>query len=432
MMVENHYQFLILGSGMAGLGAGITFHRNGVKSLILEKEDTPGGMCRTETLAGCDFDHGPKILILDDSENSQEILSFIDGNYTKYDTKESTYLSEYGLLGFPMQRHLVDLPEKVREEILTDLWRARRVSSEPSSFKEWLINHYGERFCELILFPYEEKKWQVPLDEMDYHWALSRPIRVSLDEVLKGSQMQLPPNKHYYYPNQGNIQTLTARMAESAGEIRLNHKVTQLNLSDKYVVAGGNKFYYSHLISSLPLDYVVSITEPLPKYLANDARHYLKRLGVTIINLVFKGNHQLEGTAIYFPEKEFVFKRISVLENLCPALGRKDLTPISVEIPFRTDQQPDTQSVYRQVLDGLAKIPQFKRLGEPVEWANLDINFAYPLQMNGLSGYVDSIREFYISNDVYNCGRGGIFDYCNSDQAYKQGADIARHLSKSP
>lgn len=421
---NNHFKYLILGAGMAGLGAGVALQEAGESGLILEKENKPGGLCRTQTIEGCDFDYGPKILLLNDSENSREILSFLDENYEKYPVEESVYLSKYGLVGFPLQRYLIDLPEEERKKILDDLNFAHEHPRKIKSFKDWLINSFGKYFCELILFPYEEKKWQVSLDEMDYHWALERPIRVDKEEVVRGSKEILPPNRWYYYPKHSNITTLSYPMAKKAGPIKFNCPIKSINLNEKSVTVGDKKYYYDYLISSLPLDYIASVTTPFPQKLKRDSGRFLNRLGIIVINLVFKGAYNLKGTAIYFPEKEFIFRRVSILQNLCPASKRKGLTPISVEISVNPKKQINKDTLLKTVLSDLAKIKQFAQLGFPIASEFLDIEFAYPLQVNGLSEYVSKLHEYYTSYNVYHCGRGGKFDYCNLDQAYKQGKDV--------
>lgn len=420
---------LILGAGVAGLGAAITLRRNGVKNtLVLEKEKTAGGLCRSITLYGCDFDIGPKILLLDDSENSKEILSFLNGNYEKYPVVERTYLSRYGLLGFPLQRYLVDLPKKERRKILESIETSRQFPKEVKSFKDWLINGFGEYFCKLVLFPYEEKKWLMPLDKMDYKWALDRPIKVDYDEIIEGSKNRLPPNKYYYYPKKGNISVLTSAMAKNAGEIFLNCEVISINLKEKSVRTNKGKFYYEYLISSLPLDFVVQITEDLPKKLKTEAKNNFKRLGVLIFNLVFEGKHDLEGTAIYYPEKKFIFRRVAILQNLCPALRRENLTPISVELSINGNSRVNKNEIFEEVMKDFSQIEGLKSLGNSVAWNCLKVDFAYPLQTNGLVSKVAEFHKYYSQFNVYHCGRGGTFNYCNSDLAYKQGKEAALNL----
>lgn len=425
---DNHSKFIILGAGMAGLGAGIALQKFGEKSLILEKENVPGGLCQTQTINGCDFDYGPKILLLNNSENSQEILSFLEGNHEKYPVEESVYLSKYGLVRFPLQRYLIDLPKEERKKILDDLNFAHEHQREVTSFKDWLINSFGKYFCELILFPYEEKKWQVSLDEMDYHWALERPIKVDKEEILKGSQENLPPNRWYYYPKHGNITALSLPMAQKAGPIEFNRKVESIDLEEKSIKVGDKKYYYDYLISSLPLDYIVKIVTPFPEELKEKSKKHLNRLGIVVINLVFQGDYDLEGTAIYFPEKEYILRRVSILQNLCPALKRKGKTQISVEVSVNPTKKVKKDDLLKLVLDNFAKIGQFAQLGSPIAFEFFDIEFAYPLQVNGLSEHVSKIHEYLASRNVYHCGRGGNFDYCNLDLAYKQGKEVIQGI----
>lgn len=150
---------LILGAGLAGLGAGIQAQRLGLNSLILEESSRPGGLCQNTTVLGCDFDYGPKILLLDNSDNGKDLLSFLGDNYEKMPVVERVYLSEFGLLSFPLQRHLVELPASERTKILKDIEYAREHPRKVNSYKDWLINGYGKYLCEKVLIPYEEKKW---------------------------------------------------------------------------------------------------------------------------------------------------------------------------------------------------------------------------------------------------------------------------------
>lgn len=424
---KNYHEFLILGAGVAGLGAGVTLKNKKRDSLILEKDSVPGGLNRNSTLHGCDFDFGPKILLLDDSENSKEILSFLGNNYEKYPVVESAYLSEYGLLGFPLQRFLVDLPETEQAKIISDLNKAQDTRLEIKSFKDWLINGFGECFCNLVLFSYEEKKWQVDLAEMDYKWALDRPIRVNYDEIIKGSKTRLAPNKYYYYPRTGNISALTKTMSKAAGSVLTNTEILAVNLKNKFVETNNGRFYFNHLISSLPLDYMVQITDDIPKTIRENSLEKLKRLSILVYNLVFDGRHELDGTAIYFPEKKFIFRRVSILQNLCPALGRESLTPVSVELSInhKDISQIESKNILEGILANFREIDGLKNLGKPVDWEMLKVDFAYPLQLNGLQEIVKEVQAYYEKSGVYHCGRGGNFDYCNSDQAYKQGKEVA-------
>ena len=415
---------LILGAGMAGLGAGVQAQRLGIESLLLEAEPEIGGLCRSLTsITGCCFDFGPKILILDDSDNSKDILRFLNGNYNKYPLQESVYLKEFGLVGFPIQRNLIDLPKETTKQVLSQIELSMKHNVTPATYKEWLLAHYGEYLTNNVLLPYEEKKWQISLDRLDYTWTLSRPASAPITEIKRGAIQKLPPKKHYYYPQRGAITTLTKTISQQAGKILLNHKVESVNVSRKTVTANGKIFQYDTLVSTLPLDYMLDITQGDDKK-PEGYCSILKQLDIRVFHLVFGGNHKLDGTAIYFPEDSFIFRRVSVLQNLCPALARDGYTPISVEVSLGDKTKAMTRYKMQQlVVNQLRHIEQFKSLGDPVDTTIQDIQNAYPLPLIGLNETVDKVHEFYLTKRIYPCGRGGNYDYCNSDTAYRQGKE---------
>ena len=80
-VARREVEVLILGGGMAGLGAGVEAHRSGRDSLILEAEAEPGGLCRGITVAGCRFDrYGPKVLVERDS--STDLVGMAPATHT--------------------------------------------------------------------------------------------------------------------------------------------------------------------------------------------------------------------------------------------------------------------------------------------------------------------------------------------------------------
>ena len=100
-------------------------------------------------------------------------------------------------------------------------------------------------------------------------------------------------------------------MFKAAGPISSDTEVLGIDLKEKFVKINKGKFYFEHLISSLPLDYMIHKTSGLPENIRSMAESKLKRLSILVYNLVVDGKHELEGTAIYFPEKKYIFRRVS-------------------------------------------------------------------------------------------------------------------------
>lgn len=421
---------IILGAGLAGLGAGIQAQKLGLSSLILEKEDYVGGLFSNHSIMGCDFDYGPKILI--DTPHAREIVEYLGKNCERYDHDERVYLSEYGLLGFPLQRNLYQLPEVEREKILHSFLSNNHGDAKKviNNFEEWLRFNYGDYFSESILIPYEKKKWLVDLSEMDYQWAERRHLKIDREELIESSRGKLPQYRWYFYPKTGNVTEVIKALLPHAGPIKTNRSVSNIDLEKKIVTAGGIEYAYDILINTMPMDYLSTIATPFPEALKLKGDLGLKRLSILIFNLVFEGNFDLDGTAIYFCEEEFIFRRVTILENLCPALSREGLTPITAEVSVKDIDQVDKEEILKKVLFDLKKMKQFRDMGDPVATGILDVNFAYPLQTSALLTIVDEMQSYLRDYDVFNAGRGGTFNYCDGDLAYSQGkAAIIESLS---
>jgi protoporphyrinogen oxidase len=258
-------------------------------------------------------------------------------------------------------------------------------------------------------------------------------VHVNLAEVIEGAEKRLSPARTYFYPSQGNISVLSEAMAKSAGPIVFDSPVTNIDLHNKRVTSGQQQIGFDHLISTLPLNYAASMTGSLPNSLLEASKQKLSGLRIKVLNLVFEGNHELEGTATYFPEKQFIFRRVSVLQNLCPALRREGLTPLSVEVSVGAASTVGSdKDLLGRVLKDLQLVPQFAQLGTPKAHQVLSVDFAYPLQVKGLRHLVDELHDYYRKFDVYHCGRGGNFDYCNADRAYLQGKQAVQGILGSP
>ncbi|MFC9256811.1 NAD(P)-binding protein, partial [Amycolatopsis thailandensis] len=61
-MAAHETDVVIVGAGLAGLSAGLSFHRAGISCAVLEAGDEVGGRVRTDVVDGFRLDHGFQIL----------------------------------------------------------------------------------------------------------------------------------------------------------------------------------------------------------------------------------------------------------------------------------------------------------------------------------------------------------------------------------
>ncbi len=101
---------VILGAGIAGLGAARAFAESGAHSVIYERSSESGGHTRSHrTEHGFVFDEGPHVSFTQ-NERVQEIFSnAVDGDYTKLSSYVDNYY--YGAwIKHPAQVNLASLP----------------------------------------------------------------------------------------------------------------------------------------------------------------------------------------------------------------------------------------------------------------------------------------------------------------------------------
>lgn len=76
-------QIVILGAGAAGLGANYSLKQKGYNPIVLEKDETYGGLCGNFMIAGFRFDRFvhfdlPKLMMSSIFSRSQQICIFIN------------------------------------------------------------------------------------------------------------------------------------------------------------------------------------------------------------------------------------------------------------------------------------------------------------------------------------------------------------------
>ena len=59
----NNYDVVIVGAGLSGLTAARHLHSRGLRTLVIEKDDTPGGRVRTDHVEGFQLDRGFQVLL---------------------------------------------------------------------------------------------------------------------------------------------------------------------------------------------------------------------------------------------------------------------------------------------------------------------------------------------------------------------------------
>ena len=144
---------LIIGSGISGIFLGLELlKRNRNDFLILEKEDRPGGLCRSHKIGNLYYDIGAHALHKKAVESSKELCQIIDTGKLYCQKRNAKVFIFNKLIPHPFQLHLYYAPLNVKLKCLFGY--LTRVKKTSDNLFEWLQSEFGAQVCKSFLVPY--------------------------------------------------------------------------------------------------------------------------------------------------------------------------------------------------------------------------------------------------------------------------------------
>src|SRR4051812_44443037 len=169
---------LIVGAGLTGCTVAHRLARDGVASVVLEREAVPGGLIRSEHMNGVLYEpHGSHIFHTEDREVWELANAMTPFNDYRH---RVDILADGQILNWPIL--LSDIERQSRSnEILAQLDERRVMDAAAragaANFEEWCLELMGPILYERFIRPYTEKQWGRPARELSAQWA---PRRVSV------------------------------------------------------------------------------------------------------------------------------------------------------------------------------------------------------------------------------------------------------------
>jgi UDP-galactopyranose mutase len=220
---------LIVGGGLTGCTLAWRLAQDGVHSVILEREDLPGGLIRSEHMGGVLYEpHGSHIFHTEDEEVwrlANQLTPFHDYRH------RVDIVVEGKVLNWPILVSDIDAQSR-SEEIKQELAERKDVDAaaraEAANFEEWCLELMGPILYERYIKPYTEKQWGRPARELSAQWA---PRRVS---VRWNNDPYLFPDPYQGWPAGPNGYTdiIDGLLAPAGVELRTGVDVTLENLDD--------------------------------------------------------------------------------------------------------------------------------------------------------------------------------------------------------
>jgi protoporphyrinogen oxidase/glycosyltransferase involved in cell wall biosynthesis len=464
---------VIVGGGPTGLSAAYHLDQD---TVLLERNPSTGGWCRSIDDHGFTFDHAGHIMF----SNDPYVLKLYDlllGDNLHWQNREAWIYSKEVYTRYPFQGALYGLPSKVIAECIVGAVEARfgAIDSSGSSaagapapaaasasvkpvedccadgsacvanattiaprkrdsqdFEEFIYKVWGKGIARHFAIPYNRKLWTVPLSEMETSWLGGRVPLPDLQEIIEGAlepvAKPMGPNARFGYPLRGGFQALmNGFLPHIKGKVETNAEAAQLLPREHVLVmADGSRYRYEHLVSTMPLPELIRLAGAAAPEEVRAAARGLRHLSVRCVNLGVARENITDKHWIYYPE-DTIFHRIFVQGNASPHCNPPGGFGLTCEITY-SPWKPlplDGQALIERCIADCVKVTML-RPDDRIITANLvDLPYAYVVYDHARAANVAVVKDWLARYDIILAGRYSEWEYYNSDHAFIAGKKAA-------
>ena len=445
---------VIVGAGPAGLSAAYELARLGRPAIVLEKDDTVGGLSRTVSSGGYRFDIGghrfftkaPEIRAVWHDLLGDELLVrprmsriFYNGRFFSYPLRPMDALVKIGPI------------ESTR--IIASYVRARVFpKADERSFEDWVVNRFGRRLFEIFFKSYTEKVWGIACSEISSDWAAQRIRDLDLSAAIRNAlfghgaargEVVTTLIERFEYPRLGPgmmWERCRDRVAEVGIQTLTGREVTGIHHQDDRVRAvtvrragAEETISASHVISTMPLPHLIRALDPPPTEEVLEAAAKLRYRDFLTVVLVVDREQVFPDNWIYIHDPTVYVGRVQNFKNWSPemvpdpdtsALGLEYFVQESDELWSRSDRELRDLAVRELAQLGLIE-PR-----EVIDHAVVRVHKAYPVYDGQFRDSVEVIRG-YLSrfSNLWTVGRNGQHRYNNQDHSMLAGIQAARNVA---
>ena len=448
-MPHVNVRHLIIGAGPTGLGAAWRLEQRGVHDwLVLEAGEVAGGLAQSVVDEhGFTWDLGGHVQFSHYEMFDQLMDDLLGVDGWLYHDRESWVWIRDRFVPYPFQLNLHRLPEADRAACLRGLEEAAAAASAwraaPADFGEWIAQTFGVGIADLFMRPYNRKVWARDPELMDWRWIGDRVavadvarvrenIRLSRDEVSWG------PNNRFRFPRRGGTgavwNTLARRLTQHDSPARPSRlmfgaSVRHVDTAARRVaLADGREFGYEQLISTMPLDRLVAMSD-----LARDLRAAARDLEHSSTHVVGVG---LNGAPprdveqkcwMYFPESNCPFYRVTHFSHYSPN-NVPDISSqwsLMAEVSESSHRPVDRSRIAADVMRGLVATSLIASQSQVHHVWHTRLEYGYPVPSLHRDRGLGGIQTTFEARDVYSRGRFGAWKYevSNQDHSFAQGVE---------
>ena len=418
-------EYVILGAGIAGLGASYALLTQGKSCVIFEKDDKYGGLCGNFEKEGFRFD---RFVHFTFTKNEKVNTIFKKSSPEVYRHIPNAYNLYKGIwIKHPAQNNLYPLEDKEKELIISDFKKRKSVDGvTASNYEEWLRLQFGDYFAEHFPMVYTKKYWMRDAKELRTEWVGQRVYQPSIEEVISGAENPETPITYYAkemrYPKYGGFKSFLLEMAKNA-DIRYSKEVKLIDSNEKVITfKDGSKVRYNRLISSLPLPEIVRFMKGDVPQKVREAAEKLECTCGYHISVALRTKNIPPYLWWYIYDKDILASRVHSPSLKSPDNAPDGCSSLQFEVYCKEHEYSENQ-----LIDGT--IGKLINLGVINEEDILFVNLGYEKYANviftePIFKVRKMVRDYFSSIGIETIGRFGEWDYLWSDQSLLSGLNL--------
>ena len=317
-------KYLILCAGPAGLTVANKLKESGITDfVVLEREETAGGLCRSVEVDGSPFDiGGGHFLDVRRPAVNDFLFKFMpEEEWDKYN-RDSRIVVNGNIVNHPIEANIWQMKIEDQVEYLKSIAVAGCNVGKPmpEAFVDWIYWKLGSKVAEDYMIPYNQKMFSKELNQLGTYWLEKLP-NVSFEETLlscltKKAYGTQPGHAQFYYPKKHGYGELWLRMADAIkNNVEYSKTVKKIDFTNKIVrTTDGEKYQADVIITTIPwmeFDEITGMPEDIKSSI-----HELKFSSIQTEYFPEDLNTQCQW--IYYPDPKLSYHRILVRHNFCP------------------------------------------------------------------------------------------------------------------
>lgn len=414
-------KYLIIGAGISGLTAANYLKKD---YLLIEKENEPGGYCRTIHRGDYVWDYAGHFFHFKTDEFRRLFHENIPEQDIISQTKRTKILYKGQLVDYPFQTNIHQLEKQEFIDCLYDLFQ-RKEKPEYSDFLDMLYGKFGKSIVEKFLRPYNEKLYACDLHQLDKD-AMGRFFPYAdIPQIIANMKREQDSsyNSTFLYPRNGagSFLDVLYRRLDST-KVRLGCTLTRVDAERKLAYTdGGEEISFEYLINTAPLNHFLAMLGTDAALELNGRLSYNK---VLVFNLGFSKKSAFKEHWIYVPDKDVNYYRIGFYDNILST----DKLSMYVEIGYPKDAAVDTEQQLALTLENLKRCGIVTEDNSLIASSTILMDPAYVHIRRDTEAAITEMKQSLATSGIHTIGRYGGWTYCSMEDCMLEAKELVQAL----